>query len=117
MRRIVSCATRRPQLNVRTILRWLVVLGRKLDGLDGFQRLVKRTVELAILRDAAPQDRFEIREVRNVDDLIHALHERAHRVVRGEAMTQEHDEMLAPFGSGTLDQLAEDRDCSAGSIL
>ena len=52
-----------------------------------------------MLGDAASQDRLEIGEVGDVDDLIDALHERAHRVVGGEAMAQEHDEMLAPVGA------------------
>ncbi len=102
-------ATERSNEQMVLAVRPTKLRGECLDRLDGFQRFVERTVELAILRDAAPQDRLEIGEVRDVDDLINALHERAHCVVCGEAMAQEHDEMLAPFGSRTLDQLAEDR--------
>ena len=46
----------------------------RLDRLHGLHRLVKGVVELAILRDPAPQDRFEIGQIADVDDLVNALH-------------------------------------------
>ena len=51
-----------------------------------------------MLRDSAPHDRLEIGDVRDVDDLIDALHERGHRVVRREALAEQDNEMLAPQG-------------------
>ena len=72
------------------------------NGLNRFQRFLERMVQFAILRHAAAQDRFEIREVGDVDDLIDALHKRAHGVVRGEAMAEENDEMFAPDVTGAL---------------
>ena len=62
-----------------------------------------------MLSDAAPQDRLEIGEVGDVDDLIDALHERAHGVVGRESVAQEDDEMFPPVRTGFAHHLAQDR--------
>ena len=56
------------------------------DCLHGLHRLVKGVIELAILRDAASQHRLEVGQIADVDDLVDAVDERAHGVVRREAM-------------------------------
>jgi hypothetical protein len=81
----------------------------KLNRLDGFQRVVKRAVKLAMLGHASPQDRFEIRQVRDVDDEIDALQERAHGVVRGELVAHKDEEMLPPLRARAFYDCAQDR--------
>src|ERR1044071_1750289 len=66
-----------------------------LDGLNGLERLVKGAVELPILSDAAPHDRLKVRQIGDVNDLVHALHKRAHGIVRGKTMAEKNDEILA----------------------
>ena len=56
-----------------------------LDRLDGFQRFVERVVQLAVLGNAATEDRLEIGEVCDIDDLVYAMDKRAHCVIGGEA--------------------------------
>src|SRR3954464_2535311 len=80
-----------------------------LDRLNGFQRFVERIVELAILRDPAPQNRLEIRKIRDVHDQIDTSHKSAHGVVGGELVAQEDEEMLPPLCSGPFYHRAQDR--------
>ena len=58
-----------------------------LERLNRFQRFLEGMVHFTILGDAAAQDRFQVREIRDVDDLIDALDKRAHGVVGGVAVT------------------------------
>ena len=88
-----------------------------LERLNRFQRFLKRMIQLTVLGDAASQDRLEVREVGDVDDLIDALHKRAHGVVGGEAMAEEHDEMLAPVSARAFRSSRAGSDSSAESSL
>ena len=78
------------------------------NGLNSFQRFLERMVHFAELRDAAAQDRFEIRQIGDVDNLIDAVHKRTHRVVGGVAMTEQHDKMFAAKMAGFLSHFAQD---------
>jgi hypothetical protein len=70
---------------------------------------VKGAVELPVLSDAAPQDRLKVRQIRDVNDLINALHKRAHGIVGGKAMTEKNDEILASFGARAFDHRSKNR--------
>lgn len=62
-----------------------------------------------MLSGAAPQDRLEVGQVCDVDDLIDTLHECAHGVVRRKTMAEQYNEMFAPLRTWALDHLAQDR--------
>ena len=88
--------------------RGLSILAKLLERLDALEHFVEGVVKLAVLSNAAPQDRFQIRQIGNVDDLIDAVHEGAHRVIGGETVTEQDDEMLTTLCIGTCDQLRQD---------
>src|SRR5438270_5984349 len=75
-----------------------LALGKEpgLPGLRCLERFLEGQVKVVMLGDAAPHDRLEIGDVSNVNDLIHALDEGGHGVVRGETLAEEDDEMLPP---------------------
>jgi hypothetical protein len=60
-----------------------------------------------MLGNTPPQDGLEIAEIGDVDDLIDAVHERAHGVVGGKSITEKHDEMFAAAGIRTLHHFAQ----------
>jgi len=60
-----------------------------------------------MLGDAAAKDGFEIGEIGDVNDLIDAVHERAHRVVGSEPMTDQDNKVLAPLRVRTLRQFRQ----------
>ena len=62
-----------------------------------------------MLRDAAPQDRLEIGDVGNVDDLVDAVDEGASWRRSSRMMAEEDDEMLPPQRARAPHQLAQDR--------
>jgi hypothetical protein len=71
--------------------------------LDALEHFVESVVKLAVLSDAPPQDRFQIRQISNVDDLIDAMHESTHRVIGCETMTEQDNEMLTTLRVRTRD--------------
>ena len=70
---------------------------RLLERLDALEHFVEGSVKVGVLGDAPPKNRFQIGQVVDVDDLIDAVHERAHRVVGGETLTEQDNEMLTPL--------------------
>ena len=62
-----------------------------------------------MLGDTATKDRFQVRQIGDVDYLIDTVHERAHRVVRREPVTDQNHKMLAPLRVGAAGQLGQDR--------
>src|ERR1700680_475332 len=81
----------------------------ELERLDALKHLVKRVIKLAMMGGAASQDRFEVGQVCDVDDLIDTLRERAHGVVCRKTMAEQNNEMFAPLRARAFDHLAQDR--------
>ena len=56
-------------------------------------------IHFRMLCRSSAKDRFQIREVGDIDNLIDAESKRAHGIVGGEAMRQKHDKMFATIRS------------------
>ena len=67
-----------------------------------------------MLRRPAAKHRFQIREIRDIDDLIDAKSKRAHWIVGGETMGQQHNKMLPAIGTGVDTELSQHRVCAEG---
>ena len=80
-----------------------------LERLHALEHFVKRMVELAMLRGAPTQDRFEIGQIGDVDNLIDTLHERAHGVVRGEPVAEQNNKVFATLRAALGDHFAQNR--------
>src|SRR5262245_64801099 len=62
-----------------------------------------------MLRYSAPQYRFEIGDVSDVEKQIDTLHKCAHCVVRRIPVGEKNDEVFSPQGPGFSHHLAQDR--------
>ncbi len=62
-----------------------------------------------MLGHSPAQDRLEICQVGDVNDLIDTVHERAHRVVGRHTLAQQNNEMLAALCVGTTGQFGQNR--------
>ena len=65
-----------------------ILKGADLERLHAFDHVVERTVKLAVLGNTTAKNRLKIRQVRDVDDFIDAVHESAHGVVGGESVAK-----------------------------
>jgi hypothetical protein len=66
-------------------------------------------IEFLMLCDPASQDRLEIGEVDDVNDVIDTVGECAHGIVGGKGMAEQDHEMLAPLRARFLDHFAQNR--------
>ena len=89
----------------------------KLERLNALQRLVKGMIKFPMLGDPALQDRLEVGEVADVDDLIDALHECGHRIIGGKALAEQDHEIFAPPRVRAFCDLAQNWVCLQGGIL
>ena len=56
---------------------------------------------------ASAKDRFQIRKIRDIDNLIDAKSKRAHWIVGGETMGQQHNKMFPAIGPGMNTKLSQ----------
>src|SRR5438270_5833334 len=96
----MSCAdqnehSQRNRWAAKHMLMLLTLRPKKLERLHALHHFVESVIELVMLSNAASQNRFEVGQISDVDDLIDALHKRTHGVVSSETVTEQNDEMLA----------------------
>ena len=84
----------------------------KITSSEQFSTWLGRNDTFPDIRSAAAQDRFQVREVGDVNDLIDALDKSAHGVVGGEAMTEQNDKVFAPMWRGFADIIFAESDSS-----
>jgi len=81
----------------------------RLKSLYALQHFIERLIELLVLAHSATQDRLEVPEIGDIDDLIDAVNKRAHCIVGRQTMAEQHHEMLPPLGIALASHLRQKR--------
>src|SRR5437588_8479947 len=79
----------------------------RLHRLDRLQRRLEKMIHLPMFGHPSAENRFEVRQIGNINNSIDAVNKRSQGIVGRKEMAEQDNKLLAALGSGFADELLQ----------